>query len=257
MLLTPESFLTKSSIKKYYGQKMLENYPATLIEFEQSILTKNISQLLKIWDYLSIDLVRNHIQTLEIVLLPISDEENISWIRNNIKLESFLNMISTHHLKTGCIEIGTFIKDTFDQLNKLIKKGIVVDTPKRWRMIEFHDHVSYLYLKNNTVNKKIKTIINPFNDGEYKVSQPKQSIDIVIWGKKVKNCVASYEERIGKNLWIFFIEKDGVPHYTVETSKDKKLQVMQMVRQCNASVSEDERSFAQNLINKAFVNSKV
>ena len=256
MLLTPESFLSKTSIKKYYGQKLANNYPEKLIAFEQTILTKNIQKILTIWDYLSIDLVRNHIQTLEIVSIPL-DGKHTDWLRENIKLESFLNMISTHHTKTGCIEIGTFLRDTFDQLGKLLNKKVEVAPPKRWRLIEFHDQISYLYLKNNTKNNKIKTLIKPYKKDVYLVSQPKESIEIIIWGKKVKNCVASYEERIGDNIWIFFIEKDGVPLYTVETDKGKTLNVKQMVSQCNGRVTNEEREFARQLINSAVKNSKV
>lgn len=255
MFVTAESILEKPSIKKHFGKKIVSGYPEKLISFEQSILVKNVKNLQSIWDYVSFDLIRNHVDTLEIVTIPVTDK-HIEWIRENIKIESFLNMISTHYRKIGCIEIQTFINDTFNQLQKLLDKGVKVTSPKRWRLVDFHDHVSYLYLENTTVNNKLQTIITPYQKGEYTLSQPKNSLDIIIWGKKVKNCVASYEERIGKSLWIFFLEKDGVPFYTVETDM-KNYHIKQIVSQCNGSVNSEGRDFAQNLIKEAIKSNKI
>lgn len=249
MLLTTAEVLNKPSIKKYYGQKLLGDYPTELIEYEQSILISNITKIQSIWPYLSIDLIRNNIDFLEIVDLPLK-KTHTDWILQNIKIESFLNMIGTHYRKIGCIEIGTFIRDTFDQLEKLLNRNISITPPKRWRLIELHDHISYLYLKNTTKNSVLKTVIKPYRSGEYVLSQPKDTLEIVIWGKKVKNCVASYEERIGKSIWIFFIEKDGIPYLTIETDM-KDYHIKQIVTQCNGSVSDSDRSMAQNMIREA------
>ena len=253
MLISSKTLLSKKSIKRFYAEKLASGYPSQLIEFEQSILLKNVEKLSKIWPFLSIDLIRNHISFLEIINIPL-DKKNSDWLQQNIKLESFLHMLNHHYTKVGCIEINTFISDTLSQLTKLLKKNVAVKCPKRWRLIEFHDYVSYLYLTNNTKNSKLKTKINPYKKGEYTLSQPKDTVSIIIWGKKVKNCVASYEDRIGKSLWIFFLEKDGVPFYTIETDM-KKYHVGQMVRQCNASVNSQEREFAQKMILEAVKNS--
>ncbi len=241
--------LDKPSIKKHYGQKMVSGYPEALIEFEKTVFTKNIETLKKIWPYLSFDLALNNIDWLEILPIPINNTHS-DWLIQNIKPQSFLNMINQHYTKVGCISINTFIKDTFDQLEKLIKQKVEVSAPKRWRLIDFHDHVSYLYLKNNTKNNKLQTIIAPYKKANYLLSQPKESIEIIIWGKKVKNCVASYEERIGESIWIFFIEKDGVPLYTVETDMEH-YHIKQIVSQCNGSVDQAGRDFAQALILEA------
>jgi len=255
MLIKPEQILSKPSIKKHYGEKLKTDYPKELIDFEQSILIENVKILQSMWDYISIDLIRNHIDSLEIVSLPI-EEAHLEWLKSNIKLESFLNMVSTHYNKVGCIEIDSFIKDTFNQLKKLLEKNVSVKPPKRWRLTEFHDHVSYLYLEHTTQNNVLKTIIEPYSVDDYTVSQPANSLNIIIWGKKVKNCVASYEERIGKSIWIFFIEKDGVPLYTVETDLSKDLHIRQIVSQCNGRVDDEGRALAYKLIMEAFKQNK-
>jgi hypothetical protein len=248
-MLTSTDIFSKPSIKKHYGQKLLSGYPEALVEFEKTVFSNNIKTLKKMWPYLAFDLILNNIDWLEILELSINDTQ-ANWLITNIKPQSFLNMINNHYTKVGCISINTFLKDTFNQLDKLIKQNVDVSAPKRWRLIDLHDHVSYLYLKNNTKNNKLPTIISPCKKDNYLLSQPKDSIEIVIWGKKVKNCVASYEENIGKSIWIFFIEKDGVPLYTVETDM-KNYNIKQIVSQCNSRVEQEGIDFAQNFILEA------
>ena len=247
MLIQPNEFLNKPSIQKHYRSKLNNGYPHDLIDFEKNILIENIKNIQSIWSYISIDIICNNIDFLEILNFSIT-EKNSDWILRNIKIESFLNMIGNYYRKVGCIEANAYIKDVLDQLEKLIAMGVNVTQPKRWRMIDFHDHISYLYLENTTKNNKLKTLIDSYNIGNYIVSQPKNSLDIIIWGKKVKNCVASYEERIGETIWIFFIEKDGLPLYTVETDMTKNLNIKQIKSQCNGIVASNETIIIQKLI---------
>lgn len=242
-----DQILNKPSIKKYYGEKISLGYVQTLIEFEQSRLVKNVSHIQKIWPYLSIDIVFNNIEFLEIIDLDLN-EDQIDWLRKNIKLESFLHMIYKYHQKFGSIKTIDTYNDTFNQLKKLIRNNVEVTPPKRWRMVEFHDHISYLYLENTTQNNPIKTIISPYTSGEYTISQPSSTIELVVWGKKVKNCVASYEERIGKSIWIFMVSENNVPKFTVETDMSKHFNIKQIVSQCNGHVSKEDSDFVHKLI---------
>lgn len=242
-----DQILNKPSIKKYYGEKISLGYVQTLIKFEQSCLVKNVGYIQKIWPYLSIDIVFNNIQFLEIIDLNLN-EDQIDWLRKNIKLESFLHMIYKYYQKFGSIKTIDTYNDTFNQLKKLINNNVEVTPPKRWRMVEFHDHISYLYLENTTQNNPIKTIISPYSSGEYTISQPSNTIELVVWGKKVKNCVASYEERIGKSIWIFMVSENNVPKFTVETDMNKHFNIKQIVSQCNGHVSKEDSDFVHKLI---------
>lgn len=246
--MLPDQILEKPSIKRHYGNKLISNYPENLIEFEKNNLIKNTEVIQSIWPYVSFDIIRNHIELLEILNLNLN-HDSIDWIRSHVKVESFLNMLNQYYKKVGCIEIDYYARDTFDQLNKLLEKSVEVSTPKRWRMVEFHDHISELYLEHTTNNVPIQTLIEPKTINEYTIWQPKESLDLVFWGKKVKNCVASYEDRIGEEIWIFFIEENDRPLYTVET--DKKLNIKQIVTRYNGSVDVDKSNFVQDLIRKA------
>lgn len=246
--MLPEQILDKPSIKKHYGTKLISGYPEKLIEFEKNNVVKNTKIVQSIWPYVSFDIIRNHIELLEILKLNLS-QDSIDWIRSHVKVESFLNMLNQYYQKVGCIEIDHYARDTFDQLNKLLEKSVEVSTPKRWRMVEFHDHISDLYLEHTTNNVPIQTLIEPKTINEYTIWQPKESLDLVFWGRKVKNCVASYEERIGEEIWIFFIEENDQPLYTVET--DKKFNIKQIVTQYNGSVDTKGQNLAHNLILEA------
>lgn len=242
------AILDKPSIVKYYGEKLISNYPKNLIEYEQKKLIDNVKCIQSIWSYASFDIIKNNIEMLEVLNLNFNDLI-IEWIRSNIKLESFMNMLHKHYEKVGCLEFNTYSNDVFSQLEKLLRKSVVVSKPKRWRMVEFHDHISYQYICNTTDNQPIETIVSPKKIGNYTIKQPKDTLDIIMWGKKVKNCVASYEERIGNSIWIFFIEENEYPLYTVET--DKKFNIKQIVGQSNSSVDEKGVELSKKLIMEA------
>jgi hypothetical protein len=247
-VMLPDQILEKPSIKKHYGNKIISGYPEKLIEFEKNNVIENTEIIQSIWPYVSFDIIRNHIELLEIIKFSLSDN-TIDWIRSHTKVESFLHMLDRHYQKIGCIEINEYAGDTFDQLNKLLEKSVEVPAPKRWRMVEFHDHISELYLEHTTNNVPIETLIEPKTIDGYTIWQPKESLDLVFWGRKVKNCVASYEERIGDSIWIFFIEKNEQSFYTVET--DKKFNIKQIVTQCNGSVNVEQQNLVHDLILKA------
>ena len=243
-------FLEKPSVVKYYGEKLISNYPEKLIQYEKKKLVSNAKIIQSILSYVSFDIICNNIEFLEVLEFTESDLV-IDWIQSNVKLESFMNMINRYYQKVGCIELKTYMNDIFGQLEKLLKKSVVVSRPKRWRMVDFHDHISYLYICNTTHNQPIKTIINPTKIDNYMIKQPEQTLDIVFWGNKVKNCVASREERIGKGTWIFFIEKDESPLYTVETDKKFNITEIQMVGKNSFNTDNEHRELASKLIMKA------
>jgi hypothetical protein len=89
----------------------------------------------------------------------------------------------------------------------------------RWRLVDFHDNISYLFLMRDIVNVEFtdNTIKNPYTEGSWTIYQPKDSVALAMWAQKVRNCVRSREDNVhnGKSE-IVFVERDGVPAYTVE-----------------------------------------
>jgi hypothetical protein len=213
-----------------------------------------------IWSDVTFDLIRVNIDCLEIVKLDfIYDEYDkldwppvFHWLCENITAKSFVHMISRYYKSIGSYKTNDIVRDTLCQLIVLIDKNISVSRPKRWRLMDFHDHISYLYLLNTTKNKPIEFIIEPYSNQEYSIYQPQDTLTLVKWAIRVKNCVASREYKIGKDIWIFFIERNRVPYYTVETTMDYEIKEIKGPN--NSSVTDDECNMALNMIKTAIGN---
>jgi hypothetical protein len=132
-------------------------------------------------------------------------------------------------IEQGIEDVNSQLKDTLDQLQKMLKSGtqIVPVTHKddgtnkkwRWRLIDFHDNISYLYLMQEIENVEFtnNTIKNPYQEDSWNVYQPKDSVALAMWAQKVKNCVRNRESNVHNgDSEIVFIERDGLPAYTVE-----------------------------------------
>jgi hypothetical protein len=155
----------------------------------------------------------------------------IGYIKAQVALNpSTAKEIRTHLiLERGVDDVNNQIKDTLDQLQKMLADGdtIVPQTEQedgtikrwRWRLIDFHDNISYLYLMRdiNNVEFTKNTIKNPYTEKQWTIYQPKDSVALAMWAQKVRNCVRTRESSvINGNTEIVFIERDGAPAYTVE-----------------------------------------
>jgi hypothetical protein len=152
-----------------------------------------------------------------------------------VKAQAALNPSTPEEIRTylilerGVDDVNNQLKDTFDQLQKMLKAGdtIVPQTEQedgtikkwRWRLVDFHDNISYLFLMRDIVNVEFtqNTIKNPYTEGSWTIYQPKDSVALAMWAQKVRNCVRSRESNvISGQTEIVFIERDGAPAYTVE-----------------------------------------
>lgn len=138
-------------------------------------------------------------------------------------------------VRNGANSMNSVLSDTLGQLESLLKKNdnllpqIVYEDGSvhkfRWRLQEFHDFVSFEFLKQDIENVDYteNSTSEPYTEGSWVISQPKDKLALAVWGKKVKNCVLSYGEAILRgSSEIFFVENNGVPAYTVEISGPKE-----------------------------------
>jgi hypothetical protein len=152
-----------------------------------------------------------------------------------VKAQAALNPSTPEEIRTylilerGVDDVNNQLKDTLEQLQKMLKAGdtIVPQTEQedgtmkkwRWRLGDFHDNISYLFLMRDIVNVEFtkNTIKNPYTEGSWTIYQPKDSVALAMWAQKVRNCVRSRESNvINGQTEIVFIERDGAPAYTVE-----------------------------------------
>lgn len=129
---------------------------------------------------------------------------------------------------------NTFV-DTLKQLEELLNKNHEMNPRalneegqpmlSRWRLMLFHDYVSLEYLKQDIVNVEFthNTIKEPYREGPWIVSSPRDSLSLAVWAHKVRNCVRQRESNvIAGNSEIIFIEQNEDPIYTVEISGPKE-----------------------------------
>jgi PcfJ-like protein len=258
-------FLSTPYFKKYYARHFAISSDPTLDAYEKAIhfysfynYVNNVAKFSHIWSDIPNDHFQNNLEFLEssAFLRNVNCDVIRQWMNTNLKYESFFNMIRTYLSKNKVQELSTNIEDTMRQLSEMLKKKVEVERPNRWRIVEFHDHISYQYLKTNTENKvHDNTLIpHPFESEDWTVRQPKDTIELTIWAQKVRNCVASYENSIfsGK-CKIILMEQDKKPTYTVEIDPNVKngIMIKQMVGHCNRHVDNNERQFASKLIESA------
>lgn len=230
---------------------------------------RNVSVLSRIWP----DSPSDHFQTYQKLIESISlgglhsnnggnpeTTECLNWLGNNLSLRSFLNMLSRVHGKQTLVTIESELRDTLDQLDKILRKSSEpVPKPRRWRLRDFHDHISALYIERSTGNTKYcnDLISTPYRKDNFRVLQPADTVELGKWGREVKNCVLSREGRILKGeSRIVLIEEEERPKYTVQLRGDpENFTIEEIVGPCNSSLTPEQVSMCTSLIKEAAASS--
>lgn len=272
-------------IETYYGNKPYRRFLVELIdqnikdnlfeegfhrEFYHLVLTalhKNILQLHQIYgpdvDY---NLVINNFDLLsEIKINKFAkiDEESAVWIKNNISLKSFINMWRVPYDKTEndytkINELNSLFADVIRMIGQILKKKNAEPpttiTPLRFH--EFHDHIARLHLIASNTNDVYDHVIidEPVEIENYTIDCPKDSLSLRLWAQKVKNCVASYNDKIlRKTSHIIFVSVDGSPTYTLEVdyNMEKTLRIKYTEKIYRSTMSSEEKQKVETLVIEA------
>jgi hypothetical protein len=235
--------------KRYFNSKDVTEMVAF---YEVQNYIKNIISIDAIWNDIGFDYFQQYHFVIETSVLSHFNNSILKkWMSENLSHRTFLNMLSVYYPKVGYCVYQTNIADTFSQLVSLLDGGYEVSIPNRWRFVEFHDHISYLYLKKDIKNVEHKNefISIPFTKDKWKVYQPKDTLELAIWGKKVRNCVLSYENKIiNKESVIILIEEDDTPKYTFELDYNSPDIVKQKVGIGNSQLTNEETELCTKLI---------
>jgi|694.fasta_scaffold06610_3 hypothetical protein len=242
-----------------------EEWGAHLHVFLFTNYVRNVSVLSRIWP----DSPNDHFQTYQKLIESISlgglysnngvnlaTTECLNWLGNNLSLRSFLNMLSRVHGKQALVTIESELRDTLEQLDKILRKSSEpVPRPRRWRLRDFHDHISALYIERSTGNTKYcnDLISTPYRKDNYKVFQPADTVELGKWGREVKNCVLSREDRIlnGESR-IILIEEEERPKYTVQLRGDpENFTIEEIEGPCHSSLTPEQVSMCTSLIKEA------
>lgn len=234
----------------------------------------NCNLIRNVWPDATIDRYRTNIDLLgsfiELPFFKVDATNNagerindpvINWCRENMRTAPFLLMIRWYLEKSDLSNTNSQLRDTFNQLSELIcLYKMDVQPPSRWRLDTFHDFISGIYLERSTENVDFvdNTIKEPYVEGKYTVSQPKDRVTLAKWAGKVRNCVLNYSRHIlAHESEIIFIEEEGQPRYTVEIDYGPLKKGHVNIKQLQArgrgafDTRQDERQLCQSLIENA------
>lgn len=222
-------------------------------------------QICKVWSDLPVDYFRNYIEVLEsfLNLNSFSDPVIANWFSNQMNYRSFFNMMSYFLRKKPIHETNELFSDTVRQIPELINRKVkeVIDPGLRtwrWRLLDFHDAISDLFIEHTTEDLPLptKSIKSVFVKDKWTIYQPDNKIVLAKWAGKVRNCVLTRTEEILENRSeIILIEKEGYPEYTVEINTEPErsqvgLKVKEIKGRFNTTLpSETQKMFEELIMN--------
>lgn len=250
----------KDKVDSYMAEE--NDYNKYVIFGQAYSLITTSYQIHKIWNDVPNDYYRTHLSMLEgyIQMKFFNEETVVNWVRENMNYATFFNMLSQGMDKNDLETINTLLRDTFNPILKILQRGQTVPRPSRWRLKEFHDHMSNVYLELTTKNVSFpeKSITQPYVEDKYKIYQPDDTLSLAKWAAQVHNCVASYSDRVfRKQSEIVFVEENGTPRYTVEIEYGPLskgfVQIKQIQESCKGmgTLQEDKRHECQKMIERA------
>ena len=143
-------------------------------------------------------------------------------------------------------------RDTVSMINAVLASGNPLETPKRWRIIEFHDHVQAEAWKIKHTNQSLPQDLFPApikvqaNDQTWTFIQPHDLHQLAAWGQAVRNCVGNashYANDVKKKKnFIVLAMVDNKPLFTIQLEVNNgMMSVKQIKGVANKSLSDSEK----------------
>tara|TARA_R100001224_G_scaffold101612_1_gene73230 strand:+ start:609 stop:2408 length:1800 start_codon:yes stop_codon:yes gene_type:complete len=227
----------------------------------------------------------------KIVLINSHNRTGFQWMQENLPVESFLNMLYQKYKQQSELdqqrsECGGYLlsadaatgqrhvymtdwRDTYDMLCQCITTDRTDNIkPKRWRLMEWHDHLmaETWKISNANVNLPQKLFPQPIkveqcNDGEdvkYSFLQPYDTHQLAAWGRAVRNCVGAghgYADDIKKMRQLIILTMiDGQPRYTIQLFVNNGVMTVNQIGDIgNKRLSDLERSNVEDAFKVALI----
>lgn len=199
----------------------------------------------------------------------------ITWLRTNMQPSSFFNIINKYHADSRRERGGYANKetnvvtyfisewhDTMSMLDDVLSSNIPIAAPRRWRLMEFHDHVQVEAWKIKHPNVDLPQDLFPapvkveVGDERWSFFQPHDTHQLSSWGQAVRNCVGNakdYAEGVRKKKhFIVLCMVDGKPQFTVQLKVDMGMMtVSQIVGMSNQRLTEEQKDAYTQAFGKA------
>jgi hypothetical protein len=143
------------------------------------------------------------------------------------------------------------LEDTISMLSTVVETKELAP-PKRWRIMEFHDHVQAEAWKITNVNHSLPQDLFPvpikvqYNDQQWTFFQPIDTHQLAAWGQAVRNCVGnatSYADGVRKKQhFIVLCMINNQPQFTVQLKVSTGMMTVdQIAGVSNASLTSEQR----------------
>lgn len=193
---------------------------------------------------------------------PITNAQTWAWIKENISMNSMLNMISMEIIrrskkKNSIIEYGIVNSEFYDMIKMMSDildhdGELVTISPLRFG--EYHNKLVRIHLRA-TITKVDYTqyfLKTPYVKENIEVIEPTNSYELAEWATTVKNCVYSRESSIlnGSSAILLFKE-NGQPKFTAEILNptiESKFAIGEIDKIYRTNMTQEERQKVQSIV---------
>ena len=234
-------------------------------------IANSIHWINEIWPDCPLDYYQNYMAELRDIRISRTrtNHQLIYWLREYMPVASMFTLLRKY-LETETAnsaernhrfidsEFGravyTFyaLNDTFSMIIRILENGKTLETPKRWRIDEFHDYVQAEAWKIQNPKESLHQDLFPepikvqHDQQTWAFFQPVDTHQLAMWGQAVRNCVGSashYADDIKKRKhFIVLCMIDGKPMFTIQLNVDNGLMsVKQISGVANQRLTEDQR----------------
>ena len=152
--------------------------------------------------------------------------------------------------------------DTVLAHNACATEPLTLDVPKRWRLMEFHDHIQSVAWKVKNKNESLPQDLFPepvkleLGSSKWTFFQPVDTHQLAAWGQAVRNCVGSasgYADGVRKKKhFIVLCMIDSKPQFTIQLEVNMgMMSVKQIAGIGNARLTDEERELYTTAFSKA------
>ena len=247
-------------------------------------LFDNIAHIQEIWPDCPIDYYQSHIpQLLSMRGTRWGTLLTQAWLNKHMPVSSFFHILDKEYerelantqtrrgydsdLQHPCFYYSNWT-DTISMLDTVLAHNacatepLALDVPKRWRLMEFHDHIQSVSWKVKNKNESLPQDLFPepvkveLGSSKWTFFQPVDTHQLAAWGQAVRNCVGSASSYVDgvrkKKHFIVLCMIDSKPQFTIQLEVSMSIMsVKQIAGISNARLTDEARELYTTAFSQA------
>jgi len=230
-------------------------------------LLKAIYNVNNVWPDCPIDYYQTHVDALLTIRYYNGvKSRTCTWLQQHMPIASYFQILSKFveeaktNLNSAYLDTSLGLsrrhfhewEDTVSMIETILVSGNTLETPKRWRIAEFHDHVQAEAWKVKNENAALPQDLFPTpikvqtENQTWTFFQPIDLHQLAAWGQTVRNCVGNathYADGVKKKKhFIVLAMVDKKPTFTIQLEVNNgMMSVKQIAGVANSRLTDDER----------------